>query len=305
MFIYKKQTPVSSPELSTESEDEIVPVRARPQTATNDAGRRANGHEQETQRGREGIGGMPVKMGLLLTALQDKVEVTKVDHDGSAAREGQVQKGDVIVSVDGVPVQGMSVGDVTSRMRGDEENNRQPVQLVFVRPNTQGTGSTIRVQLPRPPPLRPSPITDGPVLSAAKAIANALAATSPPTPESVIGQPSPGRILFSSERVEGAHEGPGVHGLRSATQESSRQMNVHEKARELGRLEFCERGAGDEEPPHLGGETRRKVAETSVEEAERGGQCRDFDTVCEVRNQQLRRAQLRARSIVGYKPAKD
>jgi hypothetical protein len=270
-------------------------VRARPQTATNDVGRRGPGHQQETPRGNEGIGGMPVKMGLLLTAFQGKVEVTKVDHDGSAAREGQVQKGDVIVSVDGVPVQGMSVGDVTSRLRGDKENNGQPVTLVVVRPNAQGTGSTIRVQLPRPPPTRPPPITDGPVLIAAKAIANALSATSPPTPDSVLGQPSPGRILFGNERVEGTHVGPVVHGLRPAIQDSSWQMNLPEKAGELGReQELRERGAGDEEPPHLGAEARRKESETG----------RDFDTVCEVRNQQLRRAQLRARSIVGYKPAK-
>jgi hypothetical protein len=293
--IYNEQTPESSPELSTESEDEMVQVRARPQTATNDVGRRGPGHQQETPRGKEGIGGMPVKMGLLLTAVQDKVEITKVDHDGSAAREGQLQKGDVIVSVDGVPVQGMSVGDVTSRLRGDKENTGQPVTVVVMRPNAQGTGSTIRVHLPRPPPPRPPPITDGPVLSAAKAIANALSATSPPTPDSVLGQPSPGRILFGSERAEGTHEGPAVHGLRPAIQDSLRLLNVPKKAGELGRQqELRGRGAGDEEPPHLGAEARRKESETS----------RDFDTVCEVRNQQLRRAQLRARSIVGYKPAK-
>lgn len=229
---------------------------------------------------------MPVKMGLLLTAVQDKVEVTRVDHDGSAAREGQVQKGDVIVSVDGVPVQGMSVGDVTSRMRGDKENKGQPVTLVVVRPNAQGTGSTIRVQLPRPPPPRPPPITDGPVLSAAKAIANALSATSPPSPNSVLEQPSQGRILFGSERVQGTHEGPGVQRVNSGILDSSRQMDVHEKAGELG---LRERGAGNEET-----QARNKEPEAR----------RDFDTVCEVRNQQLHRAQLRARSIVGYKPAK-
>ena len=134
------------------------------------------------------------------------------------------------------------------------------------------------------------------MLSAAKARANALAAASPPTPDSVAEQPCPGRVLFGSEGVEHEKDGPGGNGLGSSNQESPRQLNVHEKVRELLREEFREHraAAGGVESPQCGAEATRKGAETS----------RDLEAEREVRNQQLRRAQQRARSIVGYKSRK-
>jgi len=139
---------------------------------------------------------------------------------------------------------------------------------------------------------------DGPVLSAAKARANALAATSPPTPDGVAEQPYPGRVLFGSEGVEGEKEGPGGHGYgysnrESSKQESPRQLTVHEKVRELLRQEFREHRAGSKSPPR-DAEATRKGPETG----------HDLEAEREVRNQQLRRAQERARSIVGYKSRK-
>ena len=87
----------------------------------------SSSHGMHVSSSSHGGGYMPVKLGLLLTAVNDMVEVTKVQADGSAAREGQVQRGDVIVSVDGLPVQGLSVGEVTARIRGDAACNGLPV----------------------------------------------------------------------------------------------------------------------------------------------------------------------------------
>jgi len=59
-----------------------------------------------------------------------------------------VEEGDSVVSVDGVPAHGLSVGQVTNLIRGTPANNTHPVHLVFYR---ETSGMTVHVDLPRPP----------------------------------------------------------------------------------------------------------------------------------------------------------
>ena len=66
-------------------------------------------------------------LGLLLSADHGQVRVTHVSEGGSAAR--QVRVGDVIVSVDGVSVQGMSVSQVTSLIRGNGVHDLESPQV--------------------------------------------------------------------------------------------------------------------------------------------------------------------------------